>query len=246
MILVAAQIKSNQKNIIKNLNEHYRLIEIASDYGADIISFPEMSITGYLREGSEALAFNPNDSRLDKLRKLSNNYNMIIIVGSPIHIESNLYIGSFIIKPDSFISIYTKQYLHIGEDEFFQSSSEYNPIINIDNERISFAICADIDNPLHPEAARARNSTVYILGIFFSKNGISACHNTLRKYAKKHSLNILMSNYCGPHWGVEAGGRSAFWSANGELIAELDDTNPGLLIIKKDKQTWLRDAIIYL
>ena len=65
MKLAAAQIKSHENDVNKNLEEHYRFIEIASDNGTDLITFPEMSITGYLREGSEKLAFYPDDSRLD-------------------------------------------------------------------------------------------------------------------------------------------------------------------------------------
>ena len=146
MKLASAQIKSNQNNVEKNLNVHYRFITIASEHGADLITFPEMSITGYLRERAD--------------------YNMVIIAGAPIQIESNLFIGSFIIKPDSSISIYTKQYLHTGEEEFFNASFNYNPIIDLANERISLARCADIENPLHPDDAAKNKSTIYVSSSF--------------------------------------------------------------------------------
>ena len=238
MKLASAQIKSNQNNVEKNLIDHHRFIKRAADYDVDIITFPEMSITGYLRENADRIAFNLDDVRLDELRNLSSDHNMVIIAGAPIQIESNLYIGSFIIKPDGTLSIYTKQYLHTGEDEFFQSSFDYNPVIEIDDEKISFAICADIDNPLHPDAAYKNGSTFYMPSIFFSTTGISGAHNSLSLYAQRYSMNILLSNYCGKLWGSDAGGGSAFWLSSGDLITALDRKNSGLVIVRKENGEW--------
>ena len=50
MILAAAQTKPTQGNIDTNLQDHYRLIEMAVQNGAQLITFPEMSITGNARE----------------------------------------------------------------------------------------------------------------------------------------------------------------------------------------------------
>jgi predicted amidohydrolase len=70
------------------------------------------------------------------------------------------------------------------------------------------------------------------------------CHDSLSEYARQNSMNILMSNYCGQLWGTEAGGRSAFWSNNGELIKELPEDNPGLLLINKDENGWIGKTIL--
>jgi len=238
MILVSAQTKPNRGDIYRNLNDHYQLIEIASEHGADLIVFPEMSITGYEREEGGKLTFSENDSRLDKLRKTAIDKKIIIIVGAPIKVNTDLFIGSFILKPNGSISIYTKQFLHSGEEEFYNSSFMYNPIIELGNERISLAICADIDNPLHPENASKTQSTVYIPSIFFTPNGISDAHNLLSSYAKKYSMNVLMSNFSGQSWGIDAGGGSAFWTKDGELIAEMNGSHSGLLIVEKTNDSW--------
>lgn len=243
MKLAATQIKSYENEVNKNLEEHYRFIETASDHGVDLITFPEMSITGYLREGADKLAFTLDDSRLELLRKQSVDKNIIIIAGAPIQIKSDLYIGSFIFKPDSTFSIYTKQYLHSEENEFFSSSFDFNPILEVENEKLSFAICADIDNPLHPEVAAKKGCTIYIPSIFFSTVSILEAHKSMRDNAKKYSMNILLSNYCGELWKTRAGGRSAFWSATGNLISELDEINSGLVIVHGENDTWISSTI---
>ncbi|MEO8237218.1 MAG: carbon-nitrogen hydrolase family protein [Flavobacterium sp.] len=238
MILAAAQTKPKRGNIDSNLLDHYRLIEIAAQKGADLIAFPELSITGYERENAAELAFSEDDSRIGHLRELAVEHNIIIIAGAPIQTESELFIGEFIIFPDNSISIYTKQFLHEGEDEFFQSSFDYNPTITIENQKISFAICADIDNPLHPENASKKETSIYIASIFFTPNGIPNAYRDLQNYAQKHKMNVLMSNFSGESWGYPSGGKSAFWNNKGELVAQMNDSDSGLLVLENQNDNW--------
>ncbi len=238
MILASAQTEPKQGDIDSNLIDHYNLIDLASKNQVDLILFPEMSITGYEREKAKDLAFTATDSRLNRLRLLSVDKKMILIVGAPILITNDLYIGAFILKPDNSISIYTKQFLHNGEDVFFKSSFDYNPIIKLKNELISLSICADIDNPQHVENAKKYGATIYLASIFFTPNGISNAYKTLSDYANLYRMKVLMSNFCGQSWGLASGGQSGFWDKNGKLIANLNDTDPGLLIIENTNNVW--------
>ncbi|WP_264553875.1 carbon-nitrogen hydrolase family protein [Flavobacterium sp. N2038] len=244
MILAAAQTKPIRGNIDANLIDHYRLIELAVKNKAQLIAFPELSITGYERENAKKLTFKEDDSRLDHLKKLAVENNIAIIAGAPIQIESELFIGEFVISPDSSVSIYTKQFLHEGEDEYFHSSFDYNPMINIENQNISFAICADIDNPLHPENASKRNTNIYIASIFFSPNGIPNAYRDLQSYAERHKMNVLMSNFSGESWGSPSAGQSAFWNNKGELIGLMNDSDSGLLLVEKQNDNWTSKIII--
>lgn len=238
MILAAAQTKPTRGDIETNLLDHYRLIELAAQNKAQLIAFPEMSITGYERENAQKLAFSKDDSRLDHLKKLAVKNNIVIIAGAPIQMESELFIGEFVISPDNSVAVYTKQFLHEGEDEFFQSSFNYNPMITIENKKISFAICADIDNPLHPENACKRETDIYIASIFFTPNGIPNAYRDLQSYAQKHKMYVLMSNFSGESWGCASAGQSAFWNNKGELVAQMNDSDSGLLLVENQNDNW--------
>lgn len=238
MILAAAQTKPKRGDISSNLLDHYQLIELAAKNGANLIAFPELSITGYERENAASLVFAKDDSRIDHLKELAVKHNIIIIAGAPIQVENEMFIGEFVISPDNSVSIYTKQFLHEGEDEFFQSSFDYNPMITIENQNISFAICADIDNPKHPENAKKSETDIYIASIFFSPNGIPNAYRDLQSYAEKHQMNVLMSNFSGESWGYPSGGQSAFWNKKGELIAQMNDSDSGLLLIENQNDNW--------
>ncbi len=242
MILAAAQTKPKRGDIDANLLDHYNIVALAAANGAQLIVFPELSITGYEREEAAKLAFTKNDSRLNLLKKLATENNITIIAGAPIQIESNLFLGEFCIAPNNTVSIYTKQFLHAGEEVYYEPSFDYNPLLEIENERISCAICADIDNPKHAENASKKNSSTYIASIFFSPNGIQNAHQSLQNYSSQYEMNILMANFGGDSYGYPAGGRSAFWNNKGELIAQMTNSGEGLLLVEKQDAEWINLA----
>jgi len=244
MKIASAQINCTVGEIQQNLDEHYQIIKIAIEKGVKLITFPEMSITGYCREEGEKLAFKENDYRLDKLIKMSAIGDIHIVVGAPIKIKDKLYIGAFVIYPNKSIGIYTKQYLHDGEELFYSSSMNYNPIIKINQEIISLAICADINNENHPSVASKNGSTIYLPCIFYSNEGMNKGYKQLQTYAKGYSLNILMSNYSGELWNIKSGGKSAFWNSEGELIGSLDSNELGMLITEKTNEKWNTEKLV--
>jgi predicted amidohydrolase len=244
MILASAQTKPKRNTIDANLVDHYRLIEIAVENNADLILFPEMSITGYEREDAAAQAFSLNDPRIEKLKALASKKKIVIIAGAPVLLPTGLIIGSFIFSPDSAVSLYAKQFLHESETDYFTPSFDYNPTIELQGNRISLAICADIDHPEHSQSAHGTGSTIYLASIFFSPNGIPEAHVKLGGYAQKYSMNILMSNFGGESWGRPSGGRSAFWNNKGNLIATMKVSGSGLLLVEKNNDIWT-EKIIY-
>jgi predicted amidohydrolase len=232
MKIAAAQIKSYPNNTNENIKKHLRMIELAAEQNVDLILFPELSLTGYERELANELSFNENDTRLNIFRDKAIEQNMLIIVGAPITLNSILHIGSFIFLPNGSNYIYTKQYLHDGEEQYFSPNNSFNPLINFHNEKISIAICADISNSSHPANASENKTTLYVASFFYTPNGITKGYELLRSYAKEYSMNVLMANYIGTSYGIKAAGQSGFWNKEGELIAQLNNIEENLLIVE--------------
>lgn len=232
MILAAAQTIPFSHDTEANIQAHLRLIDSAAEKGVQLIVFPEMSLTGYERESAAELAFTENDTRLDAFKAKAIEHQMIIIAGAPIRINADLHIGSFVFSPDGTVSVYTKQFLHTGEELFFAPSFDHNPFIELENERISFAICADITNPLHPANAGEKATTLYVASIFYSPGGISEAYRQLSEYAKTYNMNVLMSNFGGPSYNSPSAGQSAFWNNSGALIAQLGNQTEDLLVMQ--------------
>jgi len=238
MRIAAAQIAAVVGDIEGNFNRHLEMIDIAIANQADLIVFPEMSITGYCRKEAKNLVIASTNPIITEFKKISDRNDLMIIAGAPINIEFRLFIGAYILQPNQEPEVYTKQFLHEGESEFYSSSFDYNPIIRFKEESIQFAICADINHPQHPKNAKANNCTLYVPSIFYSQKGIGEGHEILAKYAEKNSLQVLMSNYSGDLWGMKAGGKSAFWDKNGIKILQLSGDEEGLLLLEKMKADW--------
>lgn len=230
MKIAAAQIKPVEQNTHSNNQTHLQMIDLTAKQNIELIVFPEMSLTGYEREIAEKLSFTENDIRLNIFKDKAEVNKMLIIVGAPIKINSTLYIGSFIFLPNRTTLTYTKQFLHDGKEKYFTASSNYNPLIEFQNESISIAICADINNPVHPKQAYNRKTTLYIPRNFYAPNGIAEGQTTLSNYAKKYSMKVLMSNYTGSSNGIYAAEQSGFWNNQGELISRLNKKEENLSI----------------
>lgn len=238
MKIAAAQTKPTDGNIEANLATHFHLASLAADHGVKLIVFPELSLTGYQRESAMQLAFIEKDPRLDKLKALAVDKNIIIVAGAPIQIATKLHIGTFILQPDNTSSIYTKQFLHQGEEVFFTPNFEFNPTIQLEDELISLAICADITTPIHPANAGKSNTTLYIASLFYTPNGITEAFQQLSHYANLHAMHILMANYTGQSYVYEAAGQSAFWNNKGHLVSQLKNNEEALLIVAKENNQW--------
>ena len=68
MKLAVAQIRPKRGDIVQNIAGHKKLIELAISEGADLIAFPELSITAYERALGVELASTQADPRLDELQ----------------------------------------------------------------------------------------------------------------------------------------------------------------------------------
>lgn len=243
LIIAAAQICAEDQNISTNLRTHYHMIKLAAAHGARLLIFPEMSITGYVREAAQSLSFTRYDPRLETMRALSAIHNIVIVAGAPVRSVSGLHIGGFVLTPDGSVSVYLKQHLHPGEEMYFSAGDRVQPDIMLDGEKISLAICFDIENDTHVHDAKEAGSTIYCPGILYSEGSIANAHALLRGYAEDYGINILMSNFCGGMYGITSGGGSAFWSCDGRMLSSLDSNATGLVLGIKEKNEWTGKAV---
>lgn len=242
LTIALAQSASERGNIEENVSRHQRLIALAVKSHARVIAFPELSLTGYEPDLAANLAFTLVDERLYPLKALAAKHRMVILVGAPYKGELGLHIGTFLLFPDGSVSLYTKRYLHPGEEKFFVSGAE-NPFIQIGREKIAIAVCADLANPQHAEDAAKAGCTLYLVSAFISPGGYETDANILKGYAQKHHMEVLLSNYSGTSGGIESAGRSAGWLSNGDLIAEYRGNGEGLLIVSKENELWKGKAL---
>jgi predicted amidohydrolase len=236
--IALAQIAVEKGDVNANIKKHLRMIDIAYCHKSSFIVFPELSLTGYEPSLAGELAFNLKDHRLDPLRESCRQRQITVIAGAPIKRLNNIVIGAFILFPDGTCDVYSKRYLHPGEEKFFVPH-DWNPLLVHGDEVISLAICADISNPLHAKTAFENNSTIYLASVLITPNGYSDDIAMLRKYAREYHMTVMMANYCGSTGGYEAAGRSIVIDSHGREVAAMDHCIEGILVAQRQRhQNW--------
>ena len=108
-------------NVEANVNEVLSCLDKAREKGIEIVSFPELSLTG---SSLKDLFYNDDlidDVRegLDRLTKESANYDLIFIVGAPLRVNRKLYNCAFSISRGKVIGISVKSNLTSEEKKYF-------------------------------------------------------------------------------------------------------------------------------
>lgn len=236
-IIALAQSASTRGDIEANLRKHLDFTAMAAEKGAQLVVFPELSLTGYEPDLAEELAFSEDDKRLGPLKELAVINSIIILAGAPYRSESGIQIAAFILYPDGKTLVYTKHFLHSGEEKFFVPGN-LNPAIRLGAEKIAVAVCADMANPQHAKEAAGAGSTIYLGSAFITPGGYEADARILENYAQNYSMTVMMVNYSGPSGGFNSAGRSGVWSETGALAGELAGDGEGILLVTKENNCW--------
>jgi predicted amidohydrolase len=243
MKICAAQTIPIKGDILKNIENHKKLIEIAISNQADIIVFPELSLTGYEPELADVLAVSElEDKRLNEFQSISNNNQIIIGVGMPTKLEKGICISMIIFQPNKMRQIYSKQYLHPGEEKYFVSGQNILPIEH-KNKKIAFAICYETSIFEHSELASKNGADIYFASVLNSVNGVDKDLKRISEIAKKYSMVSLMSNFTGKSGEYDCAGKTSIWNKQGILIGQLNEKEEGIIIIDTDKQEIIKKYI---
>jgi len=230
MKVAIAQILRNPYALEENMQAHLHACRQAGEQAADLILFPELSLTGYNLLDTKRQAFTLDDHRLSPLQVLADEYNLTIVAGAPVRHTDRLLLASLILSPKQPISCYTKQHLHGEEQKYFETAPDLNPLLVIGGEKIALSICADINYPEHSKAAMQREATIYLSSIYFESYEMDKAHRQLAAHAKANQMKVLMANFTGTADGRSAGGKSGWWNQEGKLMQSLSPTEPELVV----------------
>lgn len=242
--LAAAQSASIKGDLHKNIINHLRFAEAAKLYNADFILFPELSLTGYEPDLAENLALYPDDRKLKPLADFASANRIIIAAGAPLKGSDNrINIGLLCFMPDGEIKIHTKEYLHPGEEKYFAPGT-IKCAIDLNNEIIALAVCADTSHPEHSEEAAGKGASIYAVSALCSEKGYIGDTEFLNEYSGKYGFLVLLSNHSMKTGGWVPCGRSGFWH-KGKLLKSMPGNAQGIVIAEKISEHWTCE-IIYL
>ena len=131
------------------------IVALAKRHGADVVLFPELSLTGYEPTLAAQCAASAGRPRSAPLKELADNSSVVILAGCPIRSASERpFIGMLIFQPGRPTAVYRKRFVHSSEEPYFVASDD-TVVFPVRDMAIGAAICADIKNPIHSaDAAR--------------------------------------------------------------------------------------------
>jgi len=230
MKICAAQTRPVKGDIESNIENHKRLVDLAVAQGADMIVFPELSITGYEPALAKELATHKDDERLNIFQTISDTEKIIITMGMPIRSENGIFIGMIIFQPNVIRQLYCKQHLHADEIPYFIPGNK-QVYLEEGKNKLAFSICYELSVPEHAANVNKNGANIYISSVAKTEDGVSKAIQTLSTTAKQYSMMVIMSNCIGHCDNFDCGGKSSAWNNEGELIGQLDDSTEGVLIL---------------
>ena len=229
MKICLAQTQSKAGNIQENIANHLKFVERAIVYKADLIIFPELSITNYEPQLAKTLATKVEDNLFNPFQELSNEYGVVIGVGMPTNTTNGINISLLIFQPNKERDVYSKQLLHQDEEPYFLAGDKQT-ILTIKGKQIALGICYETLQEDHFVNTIQKGVDIYIASVAKSKKGVKEASEFFSKKAKAHGLPIMMVNCIGACDDFESAGQSAVWNAKGELVSQLDSNHQGILI----------------
>ncbi|PAU52486.1 carbon-nitrogen hydrolase family protein [Pseudomonas indica] len=230
MKLCAAQLASVSGDLRQNLDKHCRFVEHAARLGAELIVFPELSLTRYETARARELALPWDSPLLDELQHLSDAHRIIIGAGLPTPTPEGTRISMLIVQPHKPREVYSKQLLPDDEFPFFVPD-DHQVVIRAGDTALAPAICYESLQPDHAEQAARLGANVYLASVAKSANGVAKVRAHYPEVAKRHGMTVLLANGVGPVDGFVTAGQSAVWNNRGERLGQLGEEEEGLLLV---------------
>jgi NAD+ synthase (glutamine-hydrolysing) len=237
--LALAQINFTVGDIEGNTGKIIEYIHKAEESEADIVAFPELSITGY---PPEDLLLKPHfiDENLEALERIRASVNEIVAVVGFVDKRSDIFNAAAIICEREIKHIYHKMFLPnygvFDEMRYFQAGEDFS-IYDIGGALVGVNICEDIWYPDGPARVQALAGAEVIININASPFHIGKPlqrKNMLSTRAVDSSVVIAYLNMVGGQDELVFDGHSLVYNEVGNLILSGKQFQEELLITDID------------
>ena len=225
--LALAQISSKRENKDENLAKFEKITQKAKEQGADLVIFPELSLTGYVvRDQLYELAEPIPGPSVHRVEEIAKKTNMHIIFGMPELSEktrATLFNTAVFVGPNGFIGKYRKMYL--PTHSVFEEKRHFRPgyqaaAFETPIGKIGLCICYDLFFPEVTRLVRLQGAQLIVC--------ISASPAVRRSYfeiltaarALENTAFLAYVNLVGVEDGLQFWGGSRLITPTGDIVAK--------------------------
>jgi NAD+ synthase (glutamine-hydrolysing) len=247
--LAMAQINVVVGDVEGNAHKIVEWIDRARDAQADVVTFPELALTGY---PPEDLLLKPQfiDANLAALEKVISKTRDIVAVLGFVDRQDDIFNAAAIAQNGKLVTTYHKIYLPnygvFDEFRYFQPGSRC-PVLQMDGATIGVSICEDIWYPDGPVFMQALSGGAEVI-INISASPYDAGKRQWREKmlatrAGDNTVIVAYNNLVGGQDELVFDGDSLVYDENGVLVARGKQFEEDLIVVDLDIESVFRKRL---
>jgi NAD+ synthase (glutamine-hydrolysing) len=243
-----AQINSTVGDLGGNTRKIVEFIDRARSLGVDLLTFPELAITGY---PPEDLLLKPqfirqNKESLDKIVEHSSD--LAVVVGF-VDSDADIYNAAAVLYNKRLVGIYRKFYLPnygvFDENRYFQAGKEC-PVFVICGIPVGITVCEDIWYETGPATVQASAGARLLVNIsaspYYAGKGFSR-ERMLSTRAADNVAIVAYNNLVGGQDELVFDGNSVIFNEQGEPVARGKQFEEDLVVADLDMESVFRSQL---
>jgi len=243
-----AQINSTVGDLSGNTRKIVESIDQAKSLGVDLLTFPELAITGY---PPEDLLFKPQfiKQNKEKLNKIIEHCSDIVVVVGFVDSDGDIYNAAAVLYNQNLVGVYHKFYLPnygvFDENRYFQAGSKY-PIFIINGIGIGITICEDMWYEAGPAIVQASAGARVLVNISASPYHAGKGFFRERMLSTRASDSVAIvvhNNLVGGQDELVFDGSSLIIDERGEIIARGKQFEEDFVAVDLDVESVFRSQL---
>jgi NAD+ synthase (glutamine-hydrolysing) len=247
--LAMAQINVVVGDVEGNARKILEWIDHARDVDADVVTFPELALTGY---PPEDLLLKPQfiDANLSALQKVIAGSREITVIVGFVDRRDDIFNAAAMAQNGKLVTVYHKIYLPnygvFDEFRYFQPGSRC-PVLQMDRATIGVSICEDIWYPDGPVFQQALSGGAEVI-INISSSPYHAGKRRWREMmlgtrAADNTVIVAYNNLVGGQDELVFDGDSLVFNENGDLVARGKQFEEDLVVVDLDVESVFRKRL---
>jgi NAD+ synthase (glutamine-hydrolysing) len=243
-----AQINSTVGDLSGNTRKIVESIDQAKSLGVDLLTLPELAITGY---PPEDLLFKPQfiKQNKEKLNKIIEHSSDIAVVLGFVDTDGDIYNAAAVLYNKKLVGVYHKFYLPnygvFDENRYFQAGSKY-PIFIINGIGIGITICEDMWYEAGPAIVQTYAGARVLINIsaspYHAGKGLFR-ERMLSTRASDSVAIVVHNNLVGGQDELVFDGSSLIINERGEVIARGKQFEEDFIAVDLDVESVFRSQL---
>lgn len=248
--LALAQIQTRLGRVEPNLETHLDFIDRARRKGADLVVFPELSLTGYmLQDAADDIALTPSAADPVFRRLLKAGRGLDLVVG---FVERDArqrrFISAAYLSGGEFVHVHRKVYLPtyglFQDGRFFAAGSEFRAF-DTRFGRLGLLICEDFWHVSSPYLLWLDGAELLLLTSASPGRGLGGdgrletartVDHLVESYARLLTIHVAHTNRVGFEDGLSYWGGAAVLGPDGRRLAQGPDFEEALVLAEIDPE----------